>query len=114
MKVKSNKPRGAVLQDTASGSPVIRSTANPQRQAVNQARGPRSGNQGNVEKQRDFLANKSDRTSYYQQLADQVTQALSSRGDGMKPDRPARADQQALRSVSPTTRVRRGPTRGNK
>ena len=66
---KSNKPRGAVKMDTSSGSPVRRDTANPQRAAVNQAQGPRSGNAGNATKQKSFLAEKSDRTSYFQGLA---------------------------------------------
>ena len=87
---QSNKPRGAVKMDTSSGSPVRRDTANPQRAAVNQAQGPRSGNQGNVTKQKSFLAEKSDRTSYFQGLADMVMDRLSQRPS------PASADRQTL------------------
>ena len=111
---QSNKPRGAVKMDTSSGSPVRRDTANPQRAAVNQAQGPRSGNAGTVSKQKSFLAEKSDRSSYFRQLADMVTGALESRGQAMKPNQPATEDPRALAQVSPNTRVKRGPTRGNR
>ena len=111
---KSNKPRGAVKIDTASGSPVRRDTANPQRAAVNQAQGPRTGNTGTPAKQRAFLAEKSDRTSYFQELANMVTDAFGRRGQGMKSDRPSQDDVKALKSISPDTRVKRGPTKGNK
>lgn len=111
---QSNKARGAVKIDTASGSPSPRSTANPKRAPVNQAQGPRSGNQGTVSKQRSFLAEKSDRSSYFQELANMVSDAFGRRGEGMRPNQPnPPADKTALRSVSPNTRVKRGPTRGN-
>ena len=105
---QSNKPRGAVKMDTASGSPVISKTANPQRAAVNQSQGPRTGNQGTPTKQKSFLAEKSDRSSYFQQIADMVSDAFGRRGQGMKPN-----INPALEPISPNTRVKRGPTKGN-
>ena len=112
---KSNKPRGAVKIDSASGSPVSSKTANPQRAAVNQSQGPRTGNTGTPMKQKSFLAEKSDRSSYFQSLADMVMDKLAVRGSGMRPNQPnPPADKTALQSVSPNTRVKRGPTRGNK
>lgn len=111
---QSNKPRGAVKIDTAAGSPSPRSTANPKRAPVNQNRGPTTGNAGTPTKQKTFLAEKSDRSSYFQEIADMVSNAFASRGQGMKPNQPnPPADKTATRSVSPNTRVKRGPTRGN-
>lgn len=81
---------------------------------INQARGPRTGNAGNADKKKSFLAEKSDRSSYFQELADRVTTALESRGRGMKSNRPSSDDHKALEAISPNTRVKRGPTRGNK
>lgn len=108
----SNKPRGAVLLDKSQGSTVISKTANPNRAPANQARGPRTGNAGTPSKQKDFIAEKSRTSSYRSQLADLVTSAFGKRGEGMKPNRPASADPQALKSISPNTKTRRGPTRG--
>jgi hypothetical protein len=111
---QSNKARGAVKIDTASGSPSPRSSANPQRAEPNQAQGPRSGNHGTPTKQKSFLAEKSDRSSYFKELADMVSNAFGARGRGMQPNQPnPPADQTATRSISPTTRTKRGPTRGN-
>lgn len=107
--MKSNKPRGPVKIDKGTGSPVIRDTANPQRRAVNQGRGPTAGNQGTPSKQRAFLEEKSDRTSYFKSLADMVTNALTRRGEGHKAHTTPE-----LEPISANTRVRRGPTRGNK
>jgi hypothetical protein len=110
---QSNKPRGPVKLDKASGSPVISKTANMHRADPNQAPGPRSGNAGNVTKQKSFLAEKSDRSSYFQQIATMVSDAFGQRGQGMKSNRPSTDDVKGLKSISPNTRVRRGPTRGN-
>ena len=84
MTPKSNKPRGKVLISNES-SPGTTKTANPQRKAVNQARGPQSGNAGTPSKQRSFLEEKSDRSSRFQQLADMVSNSFGKRGQGMKP-----------------------------
>lgn len=108
----SNKPRGAVLLDKSSGSPVISKTANPKRAPANQAQGPRTGNSGTPSKQKSFLSEKSDRGSYMSKLADTVSSAFGKRGAGMKPNRPATDDPAALKSISPNTKTRRGPTRG--
>jgi hypothetical protein len=110
---QSNKPRGPVKLDRASGSPVISKTANMHRADPNQAQGPRSGNSGNVTKQKSFLAEKSDRSSYFQDLATMVTDAFGRRGEGMKSNRPSTDDPKALKGISPNTRVKRGPTKGN-
>lgn len=110
--IKSNKPRGAVLLDKASGSTVISKTANPNRAPANQSRGPTTGNAGTPAKQKDFISEKSRTGSYRSQLADMVTSAFGKRGEGMKPNRPASADKQALQSISPNTKTKRGPTRG--
>ena len=109
MTPKSNKPRGAVKIDSASGSPVISKTANPKRAPVNQSRGPTTGNQGTPTKQKSFLAEKSDRTSYFQGLADMVMDKLSMRGREHKS-----YINPALEPISANTRVKRGPTKGNK
>lgn len=108
MTPKSNKPRGPVRLDKASGSPVISKTANPNRAATNQAQGPRSGNAGNTTKQKAFLNEKSDRSSYFQDLANMVMDKLTVRGEIHKP-----YTSPALEPVSANTRVKRGPTKGN-
>ena len=113
MMPKSNKSRGPVNLDRSEGSPVISKTANPQRATVNQAPGPRTGNQGTPSKQKSFLAEKSDRSSYFQELSNMVSDAFGRRGVGMKSNRPSSDDHKALESISPNTRVKRGPTRGN-
>ena len=106
---KSNKPRGAVKIDTGTGSPVTSKTANPKRAAVNQAQGPRTGNMGTPTKQKSFLAEKSDRSSYFQQIADMVMDKLTVRGAAAAPH-----INPGLEPISANTRVRRGPTRGNR
>ena len=104
---KSNKPRGPVRISQES-SPGTTRTANPKRAPVNQMRGPTAGNAGTPAKQRTFLEEKSDRTSYFQQMADMVMSRLSRRGREH-----AAYTNPALEPISPVTRVKRGPTRGN-
>lgn len=113
---KSNKPRGAVKLTAETGSPVISKTANPNRAAVNQSQGPRTGNTGNTAKQGSFLEEKSARSSYFKSLADMITTRLSERGQGMKPDiHQDPQDRMALQSLKGDWgRARRGPTKGNK
>lgn len=111
MQAKSNKPRGAVLI-APENNPGTNKTANPQRKAVNQARGPQTGNAGTPVKQKSFLAEKSDRSSRMSSLADMVSSAFGRRGSGMKPNQPATEDPKALRGISPNTNVGRGPRRG--
>jgi hypothetical protein len=82
--VTTNKPKGPVKISNES-SPGTTKTANPQRKAVNQARGPQSGNAGTPAKQKSFLEEKSDRSSRFSQLADMVMSGFGKRGAGMKP-----------------------------
>jgi hypothetical protein len=109
MTPKSNKPRGPVRMDPGTGSPVLRDTANPMRANPNQKQGPRTGNTGTPKKQNAMLMEKSDRTSYFKQLADMVSNALTRRGEGHKAH-----TSPTLEPISANTQVRRGPTRGNK
>lgn len=109
MMPKSNKPRGAVRIDQSQGSPVRRDTANMNRAPVNQSRGPTTGNAGTPTKQKSFLAEKSDRTSYFQGLADMVMDKLSMRGREHKS-----YINPALEPISANTKTKRGPTKGNK
>ena len=90
------------------------STKNPQSKSVNQKRGPTTGNAGTPVKAEAFVQSKTQRTSYMGQLADMVTAAFGRRGEQMKPNKPAADDYRALGGISTVTRVKRGPTRGNK
>lgn len=85
-----------------------------EKKSINQKRGPTVGNAGTPAKADAFVSSKTQRTSYMGQLADMVTAAFGRRGEQMKPNQPARDDYKALEGVSTVTRVRRGPTRGNK
>lgn len=114
MTPKSNKPRGTVRIDRTR-SPGTRTTANPMREDPNQKQGPRSGNAGNTAKQRDFMAEKSARSSYFSALADMVRGALERRGGAMRPNQPPEDDPKALTSLKGDWgRARRGPTKGNR
>lgn len=84
MQAKSNKPRGPV-RINEEVNPGTTRTANPNRKSPNVAQGPRSGNQGTPSKQRSFLEEKSDRSSYMKSVADMISNAFSRRGEGMKP-----------------------------
>ena len=59
-------------------------TKNPQSKAINQKRGPTTGNAGNMTKRNDFMAAKATSGSEKSALADMVTSALETRGRGMK------------------------------
>jgi len=85
-----------------------------EKKSINQKQGPRRGNAGNAMKLQEFSNEKSARTSYFKELANMVTDAFGRRGEGMKSNRPASDDHKALESISPNTRVKRGPTKGNK
>jgi len=80
-----------------------------EKKSINQKRGPRTGNAGNTEKKNNFLAEKSNRTSYFQSLADMVMDKLAVRGEVHKAH-----TSPALEPISSNTRVKRGPTKGNK
>jgi hypothetical protein len=84
-----------------------------QNKTINQKQGPRTGNRGNPAKHAEFVSEKADRISYMGRIADQISNAFGRRGEGMKSNRPSTDDVKGLKSISPDTRVRRGPTRGN-
>ena len=85
-----------------------------EKKPINQKQGPRSGNRGNPAKAAAFVESKTARTSYLGELADMVSNAFGRRGEGMKSNRPSSDDVKALKGISPDTRVKRGPTKGNK
>ena len=61
------------------------STRNPEARAINQKRGPTTGNGGITEKRKTFIAEKKDSGNERTRLADFVMSALEGRGKGMKP-----------------------------
>ena len=99
--VTTNKPKGPVKISNES-APGTTKTANPNRAAVNQSRGPQTGNAGTPSKQKSFLEEKSSRSSRFSQLADMVMAGLGKRGEPMKPSLNA-----AVEPVSGNTNVGR-------
>jgi hypothetical protein len=85
------------------------STKNMQGKAVNQKRGPTTGNAGTASKRDEFMAAKSKSGSERSALADMVTDAVAARGRGMKGFRDSSTE-----GISTKTNVGRGPTKGNK
>ena len=85
------------------------STTNPQSAAINQKRGPTTGNANPGGKRDEFLAAKSKSGSERSALADMVTNAVAARGRGMKGFRDA-----AVEGLKSDVNVGRGPRRGNK
>lgn len=61
------------------------SSKNPQSKAINQKRGPTTGNAGTGSKRNDFIDAKASSGSEKSALAKMVTNALETRGRGMKP-----------------------------
>ena len=61
--------------------------SNPQAKEINQKRGPTTGNAGNAEKRRTFMAEKSTSSSEKSALADMVVSALETRGRDMQSHR---------------------------
>ena len=84
------------------------STKNPNAKAVNQARGPQTGNAGTPSKRADFMAAKAKSGSEKAELANMITDAVAARGQGMKGFRDA-----AVEGLHANTNVGRGPTKGN-
>lgn len=84
------------------------STKNPESKAVNQGRGPTTGNENPGSKRSTFLAEKSAAGSEKSTLANMITDAVAARGRGMKGYRDA-----AVEGVHTNTNVGRGPTKGN-
>ena len=86
----------------------MKSTTNPQQKAINQKRGPTTGNQGAGTKRADFMSEKAKTGSEKSQLANMITDAFAARGTGMKGFRDP-----AVEGVHTMTNVGRGPTKGN-
>jgi hypothetical protein len=84
------------------------STKNPNAKAVNQARGPQTGNAGTPSKRADFQAAKAKSGSEKAELANMITDAVAARGRGMKGFRDA-----TVEGLHANTNVGRGPTKGN-
>lgn len=80
-----------------------------QARAVNQKRGPTTGNAGTASKREEFMTAKSKSGSERSALANMVTDAVAARGRGMKGFRDA-----AVEGLHSNTNVGRGPTRGNR
>lgn len=87
----------------------MKSTTNPQSRAINQKRGPTTGNMNPGGKRGDFEAAKSKTGSERSALANMVTDALSNRGRKMQSFRDA-----AVEPLKAKVNVGRGPTRGNR
>lgn len=85
------------------------STSNPQGKAVNQKRGPTTGNQNLGGKRDEFMSAKSKTGSERAALANMVTDALANRGRKMQSYRDA-----AVEPLKAKVNVGRGPTKGNK
>jgi hypothetical protein len=84
------------------------STKNPNAKAVNQARGPQTGNAGTPSKRADFMAAKAKSGSEKAELANMITDAVAARGQGMRGFRDA-----TVEGLHANTNVGRGPTKGN-
>ena len=87
----------------------MKSTANPQARAINQTRGPTTGNHNTGSKRSDFESAKAKSGSERSKLATMITDAFASRGRGMKGFRDS-----TVEGIHTMTNVGRGPTKGNK
>ena len=85
------------------------STKNPEAKAINQRRGPTTGNENPGTKRADFVRAKAKPGSEKSKLANMITNAVASRGHGMKGYRDS-----TVEGLHTITNVGRGPTRGNK
>lgn len=85
------------------------STKNPNAKAVNQARGPQTGNAGTPSKRSEFMTAKAKSGSERANLATMITDAVAARGRGMRGFRDA-----TVEGLHSTTNVGRGPTKGNR
>lgn len=85
------------------------STTNPQSKAVNQKRGPTTGNMNPGGKRDEFMTAKSTTGSERSALAKSVITALETRGNRMKSFRDP-----AVEPLKATVNVGRGPRKGNK
>ena len=82
--------------------------SNPQAKAINQKRGPTTGNAGTPSKRNTFMAEKSASSSEKSTLAKMVTSALEMRG---RDNRSSRSP--GVEGLHEKTNVGRGPTKGN-
>lgn len=85
------------------------STKNPQSKAINQKRGPTTGNANPGGKRGEFMDAKSKSGSERSALAKMVTDTIARRGEKMRGFR-----DMAVEPVKANVNVGRGPTRGNK
>ena len=79
--------------------------SNPQAKAINQKRGPTTGNAGNATKRKDFMEAKSTSSSEKSKLADMVIGALENRGQ-----RQRGKDDPAVESLKSTVGKATNPT----
>jgi hypothetical protein len=84
------------------------STKNMQSKDINQKRGPTTGNEATGSKRADFMSEKAKTGSEKSELANMITDAVASRGTGMKGFRDS-----ATEGLHTKTNVGRGPTKGN-
>ena len=80
-------------------------TKNPQSKAINQKRGPTTGNAGTPSKRDEFIAVKASSGSEKSELANMVTRALEMRGRGQ-----AGTTNPALEGLHSNTGPKRNPT----
>ncbi len=85
------------------------SSANPQSKAINQKRGPTTGNAASGPKRSEFMAAKAKSGSERSALANMVTDAVAARGVGMRGFR-----DKAVEGIKMDVNVGRGPRKGNK
>ena len=84
------------------------STKNPESKAINQSRGPTTGNEATGSKRADFMSEKARTGSEKSELANMITDAVASRGQGMRGFRDSSTE-----GLHTKTNVGRGPTKGN-
>ena len=84
------------------------STKNMQGSAVNQKRGPTTGNHNTGTKRADFMAEKARTGSEKSELANMITDAVAARGQGMRGHK-----DKSTEGLHTVTNTGRGPTRGN-
>jgi hypothetical protein len=80
-----------------------------QSKAVNQKRGPTTGNVGTGSKRDEFMTAKAKSGNQRSELAQSVITALETRGNGMKSFRDP-----SVEPLKAKVNVGRGPTKGNK
>ena len=80
-----------------------------QSKAINQKRGPQTGNAGTPSKRDDFMAAKAKSGNERSALAEMVTDAVATRGRGMQGFR-----DKTVEPLKAKVNVGRGPTKGLK